>query len=123
MAVIAEDMLTKFPLDKTNISEFTTKVVGLTFRDPKHVDAVETGDVMYIQAEIGNEHDATACMVIHNETGNHVGYLSKDFSKIVWNNIMTRGDLYIAKAEVTGGTEDKQKGINLLVKHLRLKDS
>jgi len=124
--VITEDLLKKYPLDRCEISEFNTKVVGTSFRDAKDIDAVEDDDWVLIVPEIDNPYDPFACMVIHDKTNAHIGYLSKvnsigsNLSEEVCKNIKN-GDLYVGKVETTGGTQGKTKGLNLNIRRLHIK--
>lgn len=98
---------------------FHTAAVGVTFRDKEHIEAVETGDYVLLSPELDNEYDSTAVAIIHNQTGNKIGYIKRDLNSEIWNNIIKNKNLYIAKVEKTGGTESKPNiGFNLSVMRL-----
>lgn len=134
MGFISEDVLMKYPPERTEVTIFNTKIVGTTFRtqdalkngqeDP--IEQIEDGDFIIIRQEIGNPYDEYACQIIHDKTGNHVGYLMKEntvgtqLSEEVWKNI-SNGDLYLGKITTTGGMNGKQRGFNLEVRRLHLK--
>jgi hypothetical protein len=118
--VFTEEMAQRYSdLSKFDVIIRHSKVVGTTFRPQDHIELVQTGDFLVILPEIGNPHDEFACRVMHDITGNHVGYISRDISREVWENA-TNGDLYVAKAEVTG-EQFENKGLNLMIRHLKRK--
>lgn len=93
---------------------FYSSVVGTTFRDQAHVQAVEDGDFALLSPELDNKYDSTAVAVIHNNTGNIIGYIKRELNTDIWNNIVKNGDLYVCKITKTGGTESKPNiGFNL----------
>lgn len=128
--LITEELLNKYPDERTEITGFFTKVTGTSFREkenPGVLALVNDEDYVLIQPEFGNEYDPHACRVLHNNTGNHIGYLQmvdqagKELSKEVWKNIVQEGDLYIGRVTRTGGTAAKKNiGFNLEVKRLHI---
>ena len=63
-----------------------------------------------------NKFDSTAVAVIHNNTGNIIGYIKRELNTDIWNNIVKNGNLYVCKITKTGGTEDKPNiGFNLTI--------
>ena len=116
--VLNEELLAKYTPDRVEIKEFNTKIVGTTFRKPEEVALVEDGDFVLVEAEIGNVHDSYAVRVVHDDTGNHIGYMpASDFSKEVWENSVKNGHLFVGRVTKTGGGT-KQVGYNLRVRQL-----
>lgn len=114
MAVLTEEALSQFQNAKRQ--EFYTAVVGVTFRDKAHIEAVEDGDFAVLSPELNNEYDKTAVAVVHNETGNTIGYIKRELNFDIWENIVKKGNLYVCRIERTGGTADKPNvGFNLRV--------
>lgn len=122
--VITEELLLKYSNKNTKTEAFHTKIVGTTFRNQEDLDKIQNGDYVLLDPEVGNPHDPFAVRVLHNNTGNHIGYIKRELNKDIWENTVKLGHLYIAKVEITGGTEDKKtKGYNLTVKHVWLDDT
>lgn len=115
MPVLTEEVLSRY--SKAKKREFKTAAVGVTFRDPAHIDAVNTGDFGLLSPELDNEYDQHAVAIIHNETGNKVGYIKRELNKEIWENIVNNGDLYLIKFTRTGGPEEGKAntGLNLHV--------
>lgn len=124
--VITEELLLKYAVPNRQITEFNTKVVGTSFRNPEDIEAVEDGDFVLLDPEVGNPHDPFACRVVHDKTGAHIGYVKKIddagklLSKEIWENTIKLGDLYLGKIEVTGGVAGKAKGFNLTVRRIHV---
>jgi hypothetical protein len=116
--VITEDLLRKYATPKTNIEEFYTKIVGTTFKNKEELDEVDDGDYALLDPEVDNKYDEFAVRVIHDKTGNHIGYISKEMNEKIWKNAIYNGDLYLARITITGNTEEKQRGFNINVRHL-----
>jgi hypothetical protein len=113
--------ITKEQLEQNyEVSVFGTKVVGTSFRNQEDIDLVEDNDYIYIEPEENNQYDPNACKVIHDKTGNHIGYIKADLAKDIKQQIK-QGDIFIGKAETTGGTVNKQKGINLEIRRIHKK--
>jgi hypothetical protein len=112
--LLNEELLEKYSDAKRQ--SFHTSVVGITFRDQDHIKKVNDGDFAVLIPELENQYDSTAVSVVHNDTGNCIGYIKRDLNKDIWNNIVKNGDLYVCKITKTGGTEDKPNvGFNLTV--------
>lgn len=114
MKLLNEELLEKYVDAKRQ--SFYTSVVGTTFRNQEHINKVNDGDFAVLVPELDNQYDANAVSVIHNDTGNSIGYIKRDLNSDIWNNIVKSGDLYVCKITKTGGTEDKPNvGFNLTV--------
>lgn len=112
--IITEDLLLQYTNAKRQ--SFHTSVVGTTFRDPEHIQAVHDGDFALLSPELDNKFDSTAVAVMHNNTGNIIGYIKRELNADIWNNIVKNGDLYVCKITKTGGTEEKPNvGFNLTI--------
>jgi len=112
--IITEELLSQYSLAKRET--FHSSVVGTTFRDQKHIQAVEDGDFALLNPELDNKFDSTAVAVIHNNTGNIIGYIKRELNTDIWTNIVKNGNLYVCKITKTGGTEDKPNiGFNLTI--------
>lgn len=125
MPVITDEMLENYPENVRKYEDFNSKINGTTFAiSERKVDfsKVQDNDYVLLQAEIGNKYDDHAVMVIHNLSGDHLGYLPTDTAYDVWENIMKKGHLYVAQITVTG--KDKEnRGYNLKVRHIWRKDA
>lgn len=114
MAVLTEETLKSY--ENAKKESFHTAAVGVTFRDPEHIAAVETGDFAVLTAELDNQYDKHAVAITHNNTGNTIGYIKRELNTEIWENIVKNGNLYVCKIEKTGGTKDKPNiGFNLQV--------
>lgn len=114
MKLLSEELLEKY--SDASRQTFYTSVVGTTFRDQEHIKKVNDGDFAVLIPELDNKYDATAVCVVHNDTGNCIGYIKRDLNSDIWQNIVKSGDLYVCKIAKTGGTEDKPNiGFNLNV--------
>jgi len=114
MKLLNEELLEKYA--DANRQTFYTSVVGTTFRDQEHIKKVNDGDFAVLIPELDNKYDTTAVSVVHNDTGNCIGYIKRDLNSDIWQNIVKSGDLYVCKITKTGGTEDKPNiGFNLTV--------
>ena len=114
MNLLNEELLEKYA--DASRQTFHTTVVGTTFRDQEHIKKVNDGDFAVLIPELDNKYDATAVSVVHNDTGNCIGYIKRDLNSDIWQNIVKSGDLYVCKITKTGGTEDKPNiGFNLTV--------
>jgi hypothetical protein len=112
--VISEDLLSQYSMAKRQT--FHSSVVGITFRDQDHIKGVQDGDFALLSPELDNKYDSTAVAVLHNNTGNIIGYIKRELNTDIWNNIVKNGDLYVCKITKTGGTEDKPNiGFNLTI--------
>lgn len=112
--IINEELLERYSESKR--TTFHTSVVGTTFREPEHIAAVEDSDYAILVPELENQYDKTAVSVVHNNTGNVIGYIKRELNADIWNNIVKNGDLYLCKITKTGGTQDKPNvGFNLTV--------
>lgn len=112
--VISEDLLSQYSMAKRQT--FHSSVVGTTFRNQDHIKAVDDGDFALLSPELDNQYDSTAVAVLHNNTGNIIGYIKRELNTDIWNNIVKNGDLYVCKISKTGGTEDKPNiGFNLTI--------
>lgn len=114
MKVLNEELLEQYAEAKRQT--FHTSVVGITFRDQEHIKKVNDGDFAVLTPDLDNKFDSTAVSVVHNDTGNCIGYIKRDLNSDIWHNIVKSGDLYVCKITKTGGTEDKPNvGFNLTV--------
>lgn len=112
--IITEELLERYSSSKRQ--SFYTSVVGTTFRDQEHIQAVSDGDYAVLEPELENQYDKTAVSVVHNNTGNVIGYIKRELNSDIWNNIVKSGDLYVCKISKTGGTDEKPNvGFNLTV--------
>lgn len=112
--VISEELLSQYSTAKRET--FHSSVVGTTFRDKGHISLVEDSDFALLSPELDNKYDSTAVAVVHNNTGNVIGYIKRELNTDIWNNIVKNGDLYVCKITKTGGTEDKPNvGFNLTI--------
>lgn len=112
--VISEELLSQYSMAQRQT--FHSSVVGTTFREPEHIKLVEDGDFALLSPELDNKYDSTAVAVLHNNTGNIIGYIKRELNTDIWNNIVKNGDLYVCKISKTGGTEDKPNiGFNLTI--------
>lgn len=113
-SVLSEDELNRYSTAKQQ--SFHTTIVGTTFRNSEHIDLINDGDFAFLTAELDNKADPNAVVVVHNETGNHIGYIKRELNKDIWNNIVNNGDLYVCRITKTGDTPDKPtKGFNIKV--------
>jgi hypothetical protein len=121
--IITEDLIAKYAPDMVDVLTFHTKVVGTTFRNPEHLKEVENGDFVLLDPEVGNPADPHAVKVLHDRTGNHIGYVRKEtdngdaLASEVWHNTNFKGHLYVARVQITGAGKENV-GFNLEVKHL-----
>ena len=118
--LLTEELLLKYPLEKCDISEFHTKVNGTSFRNPDHIAKVNDGDYVMLVRDPMNA-DPNAVMVMHDSTGNHIGYIPKETAPDISRNILEYGDLYVGVVTITGRDKENQ-GMNLKVKRCHLKE-
>lgn len=126
MAVITDELLGNFPDEVREYDDFYSKIVGTTFAvKERKVDftKVQEGDFVLLQAEIGNQYDDHAVMIIHNVSEQHLGYLPKETAYDVWENITKKGHLYVGRISEVTGKDKENQGYNLLVRHIWRKDS
>lgn len=122
MGVITKETLDAF--ENAKRQEFFTAAVGVTFRDKSAIDEVDDGDFALLVPEFDNQYDKTAVSVIHDKTGNSIGYIKRELNLDIWNNIVKNGDLYVCKIKRTGGTEEKPNvGFNLSVVRMYHEDA
>jgi len=94
---------------------YHTSVTGSSFVK-EAMEKVRTGDFGYLEPELDNKYDSTAVAVVHDKTGQRVGYVKRELNSDVFRNIKDHGELYVVKFQETGGTEEKPaKGLNMEV--------
>jgi hypothetical protein len=86
MSILNDEMMA--PYKNAKRETFHTAAVGVTFRNKDEIEAVETGDFALLSPELDNEHDSTAVAIIHNLTGNKIGYIKRELNSDIWNNII-----------------------------------
>lgn len=72
--------------------EIYATVVGVSFRGKEAREIVKglttkDGEKLTLVAEPGNEYDDHAVMVFHNPSGVHIGYLSRENNKQVFEEL------------------------------------
>jgi hypothetical protein len=112
MSVLNQEELLSL-LNSNSIGKFNTKVVGTSFRDKSVIDSVQSDEFFVLLPELGNEHDENAVMVVRNDDGAHVGYISREYNQRIKEQILN-GSRFLARSTVTGEGKEN-KGINLLV--------
>ena len=97
--------------------KMNSKVVGSSFRGELPWDQVEDGDELRLVHEPENKFDANAMGVWHVKTNTQFGYLPRETSDLLLNEI--KATLFRCEvAEVTGGYGYKTaKGINIKINY------
>lgn len=118
MPVLTEELLSRY--SKAKKKEFHTAVVGVTFRDPEHIAEVSNGDFGVLSPDLENQYDKHAVAVVHDKSGNKVGYIKRELNQEIWENITKNGDLYVVRFTRTGGPEEGKENVGLNLHVVRM---
>ena len=108
---------------KRRIDNFMTKIVGVTYENDDGasrqalLSECQEGDKLLIVRQPDNPHDKNAVAVIHESTGQQLGFLSRDIArdvaKAIKKGVTYRGGI----KNLTGGglLFDRTRGANIFV--------
>lgn len=96
-------------------NSFFTKLSGVTFDNRQDaIGRLRAGEPLRLVREPDNEYDPMACAV-HDTQGRMVGYLNRRLAAVL-APVVDGGMAYdIEVADVTGGSDDRAYGLNVLV--------
>lgn len=80
--------------------EVFANLVGITFRPAEAKEIVkrltrESGTLLSLEAEPDNAYDSRAVKVIHDPTGQHLGYISRENNYDIFQALVDGEELYI----------------------------
>lgn len=94
---------------------FYIKAVGVTFENRQRVIRnLKAGDKLQFILEPNNPYDRYAIKIVTMD-GKHIGYVSKDYNKTIFNEISLGRKYKLTISSVTGGGFDSSYGVNILV--------
>lgn len=94
---------------------FHTKLAGVTFEGRQDVVArLEPGTPLRLVRQADNEFDSDA-IAVFDPVGDQVGFLNRRLAAVLAPQIDKGGAWEVAVSEVTGGTEETSRGVNVLV--------
>ncbi len=110
--------------DRKPMREFRTKVVGVTYTNPdgesrqRIIKKCTVGEDILLERQPNNPHDENAIAVRRRNTGDQIGYLSREVAQTLVRQADAGKEFSAEVAEIIGGggwLSDKNLGVILTI--------